>query len=165
MGKHRRHAENTAQTATLKQRTAGQPGQQDSMFRLRNDKKTLANTVSRKTIPNIAFSASTTCMLLRARAFAKRNHKVPSASAPETAECGLPRRLSSAVTTDAKCEIVNQSPRTLNLKKTSTTSTNVLRKHNQTNKLTSANTNGQPVETECVTGRCHNRNATRFAKC
>ena len=161
MGKHRRHAENAAQTATLKQRTAGQPGQQDSMFRLRNDKKTLANTVSRKTIPNIAFSASTTCMLLRALAFPKRNHKVPSRNCSVRHEC----RLGNAVRNDAKCEIVNQSPRTLNLKKTSTTSTNVLRKHNQTNKLTSANTNGQPVETECVTGRCHNRNATRFAKC
>ena len=83
----------------------------------------------------------------------------------ETAECGLPRRLSNAVRTDAKCEIVNQSPRKLNLKKTSTTSTNVLRKHNQTNKLTSANTNGQPEEPECVSRRCDNRNAACFAKC
>ena len=156
------HAKNATQTAALNHGAVEQPGQQESMFRLSNDKdkhwQTQCLTKQFRTTPSTR--APRVCFYVHVHLKTEITR-----CRQETAECGLPRRLSNAVRTDAKCEIVNQSPRTLNLKKTSTTSTNVLRKHNQTNKLTSANTNGQPVEPECVSRRCDNRNAACFAKC
>ena len=73
------HAKNSTQTAALNHGAVEQPGQQESMFRLSNNKKKHLQTQGvTKTMPTNVYNSSTTCMHSRARAFENRNHKAPS---------------------------------------------------------------------------------------